>query len=83
MKNDNIKLCKGDFVLVFGCPCPGISFIVHSVLGQLVFMGTVPEAFKFFGVSGLREITRLIDLRSENGEGRADEFIEKFKRMDI
>ena len=52
----------------------------RDMVGQLAFMGTVPEALKFFGVSGLHEITRLINPRSENGEGRADEFIDKFMR---
>ena len=51
----------------------------RDMVGQLAFMGTVPEALRFFGVSGLHEITRLINPRSENGEGRADEFIDKFR----
>ena len=50
-------------------------------IGRLAFCGSVPEALEFFGVESLKDITRLINPVSENGEGRADEFVEKFRRM--
>lgn len=50
-------------------------------IGRLAFCGPVNEALEFFGVSALKDITKLINPVSENGEGRADEFVEKFRRM--
>ncbi len=50
-------------------------------IGRLAFCGSVPEALEFFGVSALKDITKLINPISENGEGRADEFVEKFRVM--
>ncbi len=52
-------------------------------IGRLAFCGTVEEALEFFGVSALQDITKLINPVSENGDGRADEFVEKFRRMNI
>ena len=49
-------------------------------IGRLAFCGSVPEALEFFGVEALKDITKLINPVSENGEGRADEFVEKFRR---
>ena len=50
-------------------------------IGRLAFCGSVSEALEFFGVEALKDITKLINPVSENGEGRADEFVEKFRRM--
>jgi len=50
-------------------------------IGRLAFCGSVPEALEFFGVEELKDITKLINPASENGEGRADEFVEKFRRF--
>lgn len=50
-------------------------------IGRLAFCGSVPEALEFFGVEALKDITKLINPVSENGEGRADEFVEKYRRM--
>lgn len=50
-------------------------------VGKLAFLGSVVQALEFFGVENLRDITRVIDPVSENGEGRADEFVDKFRRM--
>ncbi len=50
-------------------------------IGRLAFCGPVGEALEFFGVEALKDITKLINPVSENGEGRADEFVEKFRRM--
>ncbi len=50
-------------------------------IGRLAFCGSVTEALEFFGVEELKDITKLINPVSENGDGRADEFVEKYKRM--
>jgi len=50
-------------------------------IGRLAFCGTVKEALEFFEVESLKDITKLINPVSENGEGRADEFVDKFRRM--
>ena len=50
-------------------------------IGRLAFCGSVKEALEFFGVEALKDITKLINPVSENGEGRADEFVDKFRRM--
>ena len=50
-------------------------------IGRLAFCGSVPEALDFFDVEALKDITKLINPVSENGEGRADEFVEKYRRM--
>lgn len=49
-------------------------------VGRLAFMGSVPEALYFFGVKELKDITKLINPKSENGDGRADEFVERFRK---
>lgn len=50
-------------------------------IGRLAFMGSVNEALEFFGVAELKDITKLINPKSENGDGRADEFVEKYRRI--
>ncbi len=52
-------------------------------IGRLAFCGSVPEALEFFGVEALKDITKLINPVSENGDGRADEFVDKFRRMNV
>ncbi len=52
-------------------------------IGRLAFCGSVKEALEFFGVEELKDITKLINPKSENGEGRADEFVEKYRRMRV
>lgn len=50
-------------------------------IGRLAFSGSVREALSFFGVDELKDITKLINPLSENGDGRADEFVEKYRRL--
>lgn len=50
-------------------------------IGKLAFIGSVREALRFFGVKELKDITRIINPKNEKGEGRADEFVEKFRRL--
>ena len=46
--------------------------------GHIAFCGTVDEAIKFFGVDNLQDIVVKINSKSEGGEGKADEFINKY-----
>ena len=46
--------------------------------GRLAFYGAVEEAFDFFGKNSMEEILLSVNQKDEGGEGRADEFIEKY-----
>ncbi len=50
-------------------------------VGHLAYYGSVEEAKTFFGESSMEEIVRQINGKDEGGEGRADEYIEKFKAL--
>ena len=47
-------------------------------VGRLAWYGPVKEAYEFFGKNSMEEILLTINQKDEGGEGRADEFIEKF-----
>ncbi len=49
--------------------------------GHLAYYGTTQEAREFFGKETMEEILRLINSTDEGGEGRSDEYIEKFKEL--
>ena len=49
-----------------------------SRTGRLAWYGPVKEAYDFFGKNSMEEILLSINQKDEGGEGRADEFIEKF-----
>lgn len=49
--------------------------------GRLVFYGTVSEAKRFFESNTMEGIVKSINLKEEGGDGRADELIEKYRRM--
>ena len=46
--------------------------------GRLAWYGPVDEAYEFFGKSSMEEILLSINQKDEGGEGRADEFVEKY-----
>ncbi|MCR5156263.1 MAG: ABC transporter ATP-binding protein [Butyrivibrio sp.] len=46
--------------------------------GRLAYYGPVKEAYEFFGKSSMEEILLSINQKDEGGEGRADEFVEKY-----
>ncbi len=46
--------------------------------GRLAYYGQVKEAYDFFGKSSMEEILLSINQKEEGGEGRADEFVEKY-----
>ncbi len=48
--------------------------------GRLAFTGTPQQACTFFGTERLEDIVKKINRVNEGGEGRADEFIQRFVR---
>lgn len=51
--------------------------------GYLAFYGTIEEAYRFFSTDSLEGVVKRINRRDEGGEGRADEYIERYrKRME-
>ncbi len=46
--------------------------------GRLAYYGPVKEAGTFFGKNSMEEILLSINQKDEGGEGRADEFVEKY-----
>lgn len=46
--------------------------------GRLAWYGPVKEAYEFFGKNSMEEILLTINQKDEGGEGRADEFVEKY-----
>ncbi len=46
--------------------------------GRLAYYGPVKEAYSFFGKQSMEEILLAINQKDEGGEGRADEFVEKY-----
>ena len=49
--------------------------------GRLAFFGPVDEAKRFFGRDRMEEIVLAINRKEEGGEGRADEFIERYAEV--
>lgn len=50
--------------------------------GHLTFFGTPKEAEEFFEVDNMEGIIRKIDRTDEGGEGQADFYIEKYKKIE-
>ena len=50
-------------------------------VGRLAFYGTPAGARKFFGKDTMEGVVMSINNKEEGGEGRADEFIEKYARL--
>ena len=50
-------------------------------VGRLAFYGSPEEAKAFFSKDSMERIVMAINSRSEGGEGRADEFIEKYAQL--
>ncbi|MBO6231584.1 MAG: ABC transporter ATP-binding protein [Ruminiclostridium sp.] len=53
----------------------------HARTGRLAFYGPVDEAFGFFGCTTAEEILLAINQKEEGGEGRAEEFVNKFDAL--
>ena len=50
-------------------------------VGRLAFYGSPDEAKEFFGKPSMEQVVLAINNKYEGGEGRADEFIEKYARL--
>lgn len=48
-------------------------------VGHLAFYGSPKEAREFFETQTMEQILKLVNRKSEGGEGRADEFVEKYR----
>ena len=89
MENLRLIACQGKIVLVITHAPDRVSNLFDKVIvlakstekqvGQLAFYGSVPEAKEFFGTDSLENVVKRINAVNEGGEGRADEFIEKYK----
>ena len=51
----------------------------ETKVGRLAFYGGIQEARDFFGSDSMEGIVKIINAKNEGGDGRADEFIEKYK----
>lgn len=49
--------------------------------GRLVFYGSIDDAKKFFEKDTMEDIVRCINREDEGGEGRSDEFIQKYAEV--
>ncbi len=89
MENLRLVACQGKMVLVITHAPDRVSDLFDKVIvlakgsetkiGQLAFYGGIQEAKDFFGTDTLENVVKRINARNEGGEGRADEFIEKYK----
>ena len=52
-----------------------------NLTGRLAYYGSIEEARAFFGKEKMEEIVMSINRREEGGEGRADEFVEKYMEV--
>lgn len=50
-------------------------------VGRLAYYGSPKDAKKFFGKKSMEQIVMAINSKEEGGEGRADEFIEKYAKL--
>ncbi len=49
-----------------------------NLTGRLAFFGSIEDARMFFGKDRMEQIVMSINRKEEGGEGRADEFVEKY-----
>lgn len=52
-----------------------------SRTGRLAYYGPVKEAYEFFGKTSMEDILLSVNQTDEGGEGRADEFVEKYAEL--
>ena len=89
MENLRLIACQGKMVMVITHAPDRVAHLFDKVIvlakgtenkiGQLAFYGEIPEALEFFGTDSLENVVKRINAVNEGGEGRADEFIEKYK----
>ena len=92
MENLRLIACQGKIVLVITHAPDRVASLFDKVIvlakgtedhvGQLAFYGGIEEAKDFFGTDSLENVVKRINAVNEGGEGRADEFIEKFRDYD-
>ncbi|MBQ0059028.1 MAG: ABC transporter ATP-binding protein [Lachnospiraceae bacterium] len=51
-------------------------------VGHMAFFGTIEESMEFFDTDTIEGIVKRINRPDEGGEGRADEFIEKYRKIE-
>ncbi len=89
MQNLRLIACQGKMVLVITHQPDRVADLFDKVIvlakstqtrvGQLAFYGGIQEARNFFETDTMEHIVKRINAVNEGGEGRADEYIEKFK----
>ena len=89
MENLRMIACSGKIVLVITHAPDRVAHLFDKVIvlakssetkvGQLAFYGGIQEARDFFGVDTMEDVVKRINAKNEGGEGRADEYIEKYK----
>ncbi len=89
MENLRLIACQGKMVLVITHAPDRVANLFDKVIvlakgtenhiGQLAFYGGIQEAKDFFGADSLENVVKRINAVNEGGDGRADEFIEKYK----
>ncbi len=89
MENLRLIACQGKIVLVITHAPDRVANLFDKVIvlakgtethiGQLAFYGGIREAKDFFGTDSLENVVKRINAVNEGGEGRSDEFIEKYK----
>ena len=89
MENLRLIACQGKIVMVITHAPDRVANLFDKVIvlakgtedhvGQLAFYGGIQEALDFFETDSLENVVKRINAVNEGGEGRADEFIEKYK----
>ena len=89
MENLRLIACQGKMVLVITHAPDRVAQLFDKVIvlakgtenhvGQLAFYGGIQEAKDFFDADSLENVVKRINAVNEGGDGRADEFIEKYK----
>ena len=89
MENLRLIACQGKIVIVITHSPDRVADLFDKVIvlakssetkvGQLAFYGGIQEAKDFFDVDTLENVVKCINAKNEGGEGRADEFIEKYE----
>lgn len=89
MENLRLIACQGKMVLVITHAPDRVADLFDKVIvlakgnedhvGQLAFYGGIQEAKDFFGADTLENVVKRINAVNEGGEGRADEYIEKYR----
>ena len=92
MENLRMIACQGKMVLVITHQPDRVADLFDKVIvlakssetkvGQLAFYGGIQEAREFFGADTMENVVKCINATNEGGEGRADEFISKYKEYD-